>query len=49
MDQETLDHQTGDRQAVVDQHEQHEEIRRDVEQEEARQPDGSGVGDGKTS
>lgn len=33
MDQEAFDHQTSDRQAAVNQHEQDEEIRRDVEQE----------------
>lgn len=35
VDQETLDHQTGDRQAAVDQHEQDEEVRHDAEQEKA--------------
>jgi len=37
VDQETLDHQTSDRQVAVDQHEQDEEVRRDAEQEKARQ------------
>lgn len=36
VDQKAFDHQTSDRQTVVDQHEQHEEIRRDAEQEKER-------------
>jgi len=35
VDQKTLYHQTGDRQAAVDQLEQDEEVRRDAKQEKA--------------
>lgn len=42
VDQKTLDHQTGNRQTVVDQHEQYEKIRRDAEQKETRKQQNGG-------